>query len=184
MPVIKFWETSPCKLSHFNFQLTTISCSFCDEVWVLQNKQTNKQTKKSVTKFPLLHAAEKSPPEFETAKRAAFQTIQKWGNGFAISFLWLEQRIEAGKRESQKVCSLSPPRWLPSAAFSPRNARDDVVQPVCTEALANPLYLMRLGNQSEPGHFFLWCFSSRPQRGTAERREMLHSSRKYLGQDF
>lgn len=54
-----------------------------------------------------------------------------------ISFLWWEQRIEAGKRESQKVYSLSPPCWLSSAAFSPRNARDDVVQPVCSEALAN-----------------------------------------------
>lgn len=144
-------------------------------------KQTNKQ--KSVTKFPLLHATEK-PPKFKTEQQAAFQTLQKWGNGFVISFLWLEQRIEAGKRESQKVYSLSPPRWLPSAAFSPRNARDDVVQPVCTEALANPLYLMRLGNQSGPGHFFLWCFSSRPQRGTEERREMFHSFCKYLGQDF
>lgn len=43
---------------------------------------------------------------------------------------------------------------------------------------------MRLGNQSGPGHFFLWCFSSRPQRGTEERREMFHSFCKYLGQDF
>lgn len=148
-----------------------------------ESSKTNKQTnKKSVTKFPLFHAAEKSPRS--SNQWVAFQTIQKWGNGFAISFLWPEQRIEAGKRESQKVCSLSPPRWLPSAAFSPRNARDDVVQPVCTEALANPLYLMRLGNQSGPGHFFLWCFSSRPQRGTAERREMLRTFGKYLGQDF
>lgn len=42
---------------------------------------------------------------------------------------------------------------------------------------------MRLGNQSGPGHF-LWCFSSRTQRGTEERREMFHSFCKYLGQDF
>lgn len=144
-------------------------------------KQTNKQ--KSVSKFPLFHATEKSP-KFKTKQWAAIQTPQKWGNGFAISLLWLDQRIEAGKRESQKVYSLSLPRWLPSAAFSPRNARDDVVQPVCTEALANPLYLMRLGNQSGAGHFSLSCFSPRPQRGTEERREMFHSFCKYLGQDF
>lgn len=143
-------------------------------------KQTNKQTNFHY-KVPLFCAAEKSPL---SAKWVAFQTIQKWGNGFVISFLWLKQRIEAGKRESQKVCSLSPPHWLPSAAFSTRNARDDVVQPVCTEALANPLYLMRLGSQAGPGHFFLWCFSSVPQSGTAEKHETLHSFCKYLGQDF
>ena len=148
-----------------------------------ESHKTNKQTKISykISTFPCNWEI---PSAFETTKRAAFQTIQKWGNGFEISFLWLEQRIEAGKRELQKVCSLSPPHWLASAAFSPRNAKDDVVQPVCTEALTNPLYLMRLGNQSGPGHFFLWCFSSRPQRGRAERCEMLHGFCKYLGQDF
>lgn len=141
-----------------------------------ESYKTNKQNSKS--HFSMLM---KNP--LSSKQQSEFQTIQKWGNGFAISFLWLKQRIEAGKRESQKVCSLSPSHWLPSAAFSTRNARDDVVQSVCTEALANPLYLMRLGNQSGPGQF-LWCISAVLQSRTAEKREMLHSFCKYLGQDF
>lgn len=84
-------------------------------------KQTNKQ--KSVTKFSLFHATEKSHPEFETAKKAAFQTIQKWGNGFAISFLWSKQRIEAGKRESQKSVLFIPSPLAAFCSFQPQECR-------------------------------------------------------------
>lgn len=85
-------------------------------------KQTNKQTKIShkIFTFPWNR---KIPPEFETAKKADFQTIQKWGNGFAISFLWLKQRIEAGKRESQKSVLFMPSPLAAFCSFQPQECR-------------------------------------------------------------